>query len=100
MAEVCVTQGSELDPPDDTDDAAAADPMADPPPAPGVVPPGGPRHTHYAAVRRLGGGAFGEVMAGKHVFSGREVALKRVLLRRPERGRALHYLMRFTSAGT
>lgn len=55
-------------------------------PPPGAVPPDGPKHAHYAAVRPLGGGSFGEVTAGRHVASGAAVALKRVLVRRPDKG--------------
>lgn len=50
------------------------------------MPPDGPKHARYAAVRRLGGGAFGEVLAGYHLASGAAVALKRILVRRPEKG--------------
>ena len=31
-------------------------------PPPGAVPPDGPKHSHYAVAKRLGGGAFGEVL--------------------------------------
>ena len=55
------------------------------PPA-GAMPPDGPKHARYAAVRRMGGGAFGEVLAGYHPASGAAVALKRILVRRPEKG--------------
>ena len=31
-------------------------------PPPGAVPPDGPKHAHYVITKRLGGGAFGEVL--------------------------------------
>jgi hypothetical protein len=42
-------------------------------PPPGAVPPCGPKHARYAAVRRMGGGSFGEVLAGCHLPTGAAV---------------------------
>lgn len=55
-------------------------------PPPGAMPPQGPTHAQYAAVRRLGGGSFGEVTAGCHLVTGAAVAMKRVVVRRPDKG--------------
>ena len=67
------------------DDDADADASSFPPP--GAMPPDDvPKHARYSAVKRIGGGSFGEVLAGYHPASGAAVALKRILVRRPENG--------------
>jgi serine/threonine protein kinase len=53
----------------------------------GWIPPTGPKHTHYKpSSKRLGGGAFGEVLAGRRVADGTAVALKRIPIRVPGDG--------------
>lgn len=53
----------------------------------GWVPPTGPTHTHYkSSSTKLGGGAFGEVLAGRRLADGTAVALKRIPIRVIEDG--------------
>ena len=61
-------------------------PLFPPASPPGLVPEPGPKHAHYRSGSRLGGGAFGEVLAGHRLATGEPVALKRVVVAAPERG--------------
>jgi len=61
-------------------------PLFPPASPPGLVPEPGPKHSHYRSGSRLGGGAFGEVLAGHRLATGEPVALKRVVVAAPERG--------------